>query len=63
MDFFSPEAQSTNLLVHVVEQFTTSIFGDNSLIGGLKWIHQMPMPVMQIDANIFAEVPQSVRKS
>lgn len=49
-----------DLLVHVVEEFTSAILVDDSSVAGLEWVHQMPMPMMEINAHVFSEVPQSM---
>lgn len=36
------------------------MFGHNQWTERFKRIHQMPVPVMQIDTNILTEVPQSM---
>lgn len=49
----------SDLLMHVVEQFTSTIFIDDLSVGRFERIYQMPMPMMQIDTDIFTEVPQA----
>lgn len=48
------------LLVHVVEELAAAILGHNAAIGGLEGVDQMPMPVVKIDAQILAEIPQAM---
>lgn len=50
---------SYNLLMHVIEQFTTSVFVDNAL-WSLKRVHQVPVPVVEVQADIFAEIAEFV---
>lgn len=44
-----------DLLVHVIEQLTPSILIDY-LAGALERVHQVPVPVVQIDADVLAKV-------
>ncbi|CAH0402946.1 unnamed protein product [Chilo suppressalis] len=44
-----------DLLMHVVEQLSPAVLV-NDIEGCVEWVHQMPVPVMQVDADILAEV-------
>lgn len=48
-----------NLVMHVVEKLTTPVFVDCHS-GTVKWVNQMPVPVMKIDTHIFAPVGHAV---
>ena len=48
------------LLVHVIEQFTSTILIDDTTIAGFERVDQMPMPMMKVDAHVFTEVPQTM---
>lgn len=44
-----------NLLVHVIEQLSSPVLVDDGEIC-LEGVHQMPVPMVQVDANVLAEV-------
>jgi len=45
--------------MHVVEQLATPVLVNNPDVG-LKWIDQMPMPVMKIEPDIFPPVSHAM---
>lgn len=49
-----------NLLVHVEEEFSATVLSDNGSVASREWVHKVPVPVVQIDANILAEVSQAM---
>lgn len=42
--------------MHVEEEFTTTILSNNGSLCGRKRVDEMPMPVMQVDANVLTPV-------
>lgn len=45
--------------MHVIEQFSASVFVYD-LHGPVERVDQVPVPVMEVDADVFAEVADSV---
>lgn len=45
--------------MHVIKQFPTPVFVYN-IHRPIKWVNQMPMPMMKINADVFAEIANSV---
>lgn len=43
--------------MHIVKELPTAIFVNDAIVGCVERIDQMPVPVMQIDTDIFTEVP------
>lgn len=52
---FTYQIPGDDLLVHVIEQFSSSIL-PNYLLSPFEWIDQMPMPMVKIDTKIFPEI-------
>lgn len=48
-----------HLRVHVVEHLAASVLRDQATVA-VEREHQVPVPVMQVDADILAEVPQTL---
>lgn len=46
--------------MHVEEQLSSAIFSHDAAVGSRKRVHEMPVPVMKVDAHIFAPVRQPV---
>lgn len=45
--------------MHVVEEFTTTVFVDDGTIG-FEGVDEVPVPVVEVDAEVFAEVGETV---
>jgi hypothetical protein len=48
-----------NLLVHIVEELSAPVFFDH-IAGAGEGVDQMPVPVVQVDAQILSEIGQTV---
>lgn len=46
--------------MHVEEQLSSTVLGDDGSIAGGEWVDQMPVPMVEVNADIFAEVGQAV---
>lgn len=47
---------SDDLLVHVIEQFPPSVLINDAPVSCVEGVHEVPMPMVQIQSNIFTEV-------
>lgn len=47
---------SNDLLVHVIEKLSASVLVDDVDVGSLEGVHQMPVPVVEVDADVLTEV-------
>lgn len=45
--------------MHVVEQFTPAVLVDN-VARSLERVHQVPVPMVEIDTDVFAEITDPV---
>lgn len=45
--------------MHVIKEFATSVLVHN-VIRPVEWINQMPMPMMQVNTDVFAEIADFV---
>lgn len=46
--------------MHVEEQLSTTVLGDDGSIARRERVNQVPVPMVQVDADILAEVRQTV---
>lgn len=42
--------------MHVIEQLSPTVLVDDGAVGGVERVHEVPVPVVQVDADVLAEV-------
>ena len=45
-----------DLLVHVIEQLSPTVLVDDGAVGRVEGVHEVPVPVVEVDADVLAEV-------